>query len=264
MATNSPAYYAVICAEVRYCKNLEPNAKLLYGEITALCNQEGYCWASNKYFAELYDVDESSVKRWIKSLEEEDFIKIQTERKGFKLNRKIYISQIIFTKAHFRAPEGSKMSPRRLKNEPYNNTSNNTSIIHEVCTDSVGPLIPKKSLKKEKLIIERIARRELVTTSNEEHAELIKKYGESLTEKCYDALQEWLTSAKENNSKVVDKHTCYYRITSWVVKKVKEGEQNENRSGRKSNYRSGSGYRTGGNESSIKQGIYIDGVLQPE
>jgi hypothetical protein len=127
MSTNSPSYYAVIPAEVRYCKNLEPSSKLLYGEITALCNKEGYCWASNRYFSELYDVDDRTVKRWIKSLEDENFIKIETERKGFSLKRKIYINQIMFTKGQKCPPEGTKMSPRGDKNVTHNNTSNNTS-----------------------------------------------------------------------------------------------------------------------------------------
>ena len=68
------SYYAVIPATVRYCADLTANAKLLYGEITALCSDKGYCWASNDYFAELYGVSGRTIQRWIESLEEHGFI----------------------------------------------------------------------------------------------------------------------------------------------------------------------------------------------
>ncbi|BAQ92618.1 putative DNA replication protein [uncultured Mediterranean phage uvMED] len=69
-----PNYYAIIPAEVRYDDKLSPNAKLLFGEITALSNKKGYSWASNKYFAELYDVDKKTVSRWVKQLEDLNYI----------------------------------------------------------------------------------------------------------------------------------------------------------------------------------------------
>lgn len=68
------SYYAIIPAIVRYNKNLPPNSKLLYGEITALCNQKGYCWSSNKYFADLYNVSKQTISVWISKLRKEGFI----------------------------------------------------------------------------------------------------------------------------------------------------------------------------------------------
>lgn len=72
---NKPGYYAVIPSQVRYCKELKFSERLLYGEITALLNKEGYCFASNRYFAELYNVIPSTVSRWISHLEKLGFIK---------------------------------------------------------------------------------------------------------------------------------------------------------------------------------------------
>ena len=72
-------YYAIIPASVRYDKSLTPNAKLLYGEITALCNEKGYCWAGNDYFAGLYDVSKTSISKWISALRDSGYINIQLE-----------------------------------------------------------------------------------------------------------------------------------------------------------------------------------------
>lgn len=70
----APSYYAIIPANVRYDQNLPGKAILLYGEITALCNQKGFCWASDDYFAKLYGVTKMTVQNWLKSLESENYI----------------------------------------------------------------------------------------------------------------------------------------------------------------------------------------------
>jgi hypothetical protein len=80
-----PNYYAVIPAEVRYNKKLTPNAKLLYAEITALCNMNGKCHASTQYFCRLYEVSRASVQNWLKSLEDNNYIsRAVTYKKGSK------------------------------------------------------------------------------------------------------------------------------------------------------------------------------------
>ena len=69
-----PNYYAIIPAEVRYSKVLTPNAKLLYAEITALCNMNGKCTASTDYFCRLYEVSRVSIQKWLKNLEDNNYI----------------------------------------------------------------------------------------------------------------------------------------------------------------------------------------------
>lgn len=84
------SYYAIIPADVRYHKGFKGgDPRLLYGEITALCNDRGYCWASNKYFADLYQVDNRTVRRWVSQLEKLGFI--YSEVKG--VSRKIFLSK---------------------------------------------------------------------------------------------------------------------------------------------------------------------------
>ena len=75
MERDEPNYFAIIPANVRYDKNLRDKAKLLYGEITALCNKEGFCWAKNEYFADLYDVTKTTVSTLIKNLIDNGYIK---------------------------------------------------------------------------------------------------------------------------------------------------------------------------------------------
>ena len=77
---NKKNYYAIIPADVRYNKNLTANAKLLYGELTALSNKYGYCFASNSYFAELYGVSNTSISKWISDLKANWHIQINLKR----------------------------------------------------------------------------------------------------------------------------------------------------------------------------------------
>ena len=72
---DKPNYYAILTSEVRYSKTLTPNAKLLYAEITALCNMNGKCTASTEYFCRLYEVSRVSIQKWLKNLEDNNHIR---------------------------------------------------------------------------------------------------------------------------------------------------------------------------------------------
>ena len=93
----TPSYYSVIPASVRYCEGCSPHAKLLFSEISALSNKEGYCYASNSYFANLYDVRTESISRWISQLRENEHIEtvsVSTGSANNILQRRIYITTI--------------------------------------------------------------------------------------------------------------------------------------------------------------------------
>ena len=126
----NPTYYANIPANVRY-SNLKPNAKLLYGEITALSNKLGYCFASNSYFAELYGVSKNTVSRWISDLNKLGFITVQIERNS---NNQI-TKRIIGIDKKVDTPIDEKVTGN---NTSINNTSNNIYIkekfVNEVMT----------------------------------------------------------------------------------------------------------------------------------
>lgn len=95
------SYYVIVPSKVRYDKQLRPNEKLLYGEILALSHKEGYCYATNKYLADLYDVTEISISNWIGNLVAAGYIKVDYDRVGAFVNqRRIYVTDKSIIDSH--------------------------------------------------------------------------------------------------------------------------------------------------------------------
>lgn len=162
MEEQQKAYYAIIPANVRYDKDLVPNAKLLYGEITALCNEKGYCWATNQYFAELYNVSDRTIKNWISQLVDKGYIQRSVKyREGTKEieQRKLFIgSENNFTTLGNYIPdpkENNFTTPSEKKfpvnNTSINNTFNNTNEYKEknIKKESVNSVIAEYTENKE-------------------------------------------------------------------------------------------------------------------
>lgn len=129
-------YYSIIPAHVRYDKDLTPNAKLLYAEITSLCNEYGYCWATNDYFAQLYNVSTTSISKWISSLVQNGYITTQIEYKeGTKQILKRYIRIVndpIQEKLNTSLTKVKDPIEEKLKDNNKNiilNTNNNIYIV---------------------------------------------------------------------------------------------------------------------------------------
>jgi len=91
----NPNYYSILTADIRYNQNITDSEKILFSELTALANKNGYCHASNKYFASIYNVSTRTIQNRLKKLKDHGFIKIELEyypQSKRVQTRKIYIS----------------------------------------------------------------------------------------------------------------------------------------------------------------------------
>ena len=142
-----PGYYGILPANVRYDKNLKPMEKIMYSELTALSNKNGYCNATNSYFSELYEVTKNTVSLWIGDLEKAGYIKTkliyESGTKNIK-ERRIYIANPI-TKNDDTYHEKEVDPITKNDDTPItkNREDNNTSINNT-------RLILKEKYKKEK------------------------------------------------------------------------------------------------------------------
>jgi hypothetical protein len=126
MEKENPSYYTVIPADVRYDKNLSLLEKLLYAEIIALTNKEGYCWASNQYFARLFDKNDKYISSKINHLAKLGYLKINVDRAGGN-SRKIWIPIQKNLNTYSEKAEHPYSEKPEHNNTSINNTNNITT-----------------------------------------------------------------------------------------------------------------------------------------
>lgn len=183
------SYYAIIPANVRYDKDLSPNAKLLYGEITALSNEQGYCWATNSYFANLYNVKNETISRWVSQLIKKGYIRsVIVYKDGTKEidSRRLYIGNIpidenintYYQKSQDTIDENINTPiDKKVKenNTIYNNTINNIYSANDA--QDIWELYPNKkgkaqAMKKIPKLLETLGKEVLIGC--------IKKYSDEV------------------------------------------------------------------------------------
>ena len=126
-------YYVVIPQEVLHDNRLTPLARLIYGEISALANINGYAWISNKKLATKYKVTKATISAAISKLQEFEYIRshlIYKENSKEVEKRNLYINPIqknLNTLYKNNLTGCAKKSDEGVqKNLKDNNTSNNT------------------------------------------------------------------------------------------------------------------------------------------
>lgn len=202
-----PNYYAIIPADVRYDNELKDKAKLLYGEITSLSDKYGYCYASNKYFAELYGVTVTTISLLIKNLVEKGYIESEIKYKeGSKeiLNRYLKIIKGGYLK-NFKEGYLKKVKDNNIN---INNTSNNKYIY-------MG------TYKRIKL-------------TKDQYNKLIDDYGEDYINQIINRLDEYVESNNNKNKysnynlvirkAIRDNWFKIEKLPSWFNQEIKKEE----------------------------------------
>lgn len=135
-----PSYYSILTANVRYDNELKANEKLLFSEITALSNKNGYCHANNNYFATLYSVSKTSISNWINHLKERGYLKVEMIKDGKEIKERRLFPISTPIKENFNTPskklyEGNKEKFNSPIKENFkenitsiNNTSKNNML----------------------------------------------------------------------------------------------------------------------------------------
>ncbi|EGO9937016.1 MULTISPECIES: helix-turn-helix domain-containing protein [Enterococcus] len=214
--TEHRSYYAIIPANVRYDKRLKPNTKLLYGEITALCNERGFCWAGNEYFADLYGVNKETISRWVSDLIKFGYLNreiIYKEGTNQIINRYLRINQYPIDEKR-NTPIDEKVKDN---NTSFNNTFNNTKeYIRE---------LPPSNKSKAKPIRHKYGEYKNVLLSEDQMEKLKTEFPNDYQERI-----ERLSEYCESSGKTYKNYLA--TIRSWARK-----EKNESKSSASSGYK---------------------------
>ena len=164
MNNPNPAYYSILTADVRYSKELSDFEKLLFSEISALTQKDGYCTASNAWLASLYGKTKETISRCISKLKKLGFIEVVEVRNDKKevILRKVYLltktstgidenAETLLTKTSIPIDKNVKENNTRINNTSRNNTSiqRDASNTHETDLQTLQDMGVEKQLAQD-------------------------------------------------------------------------------------------------------------------
>lgn len=119
--------WSVIPTEVMLSKEISSTAKITYGIISSLCNEKGYCWASNDYLGKLLGKSGTRISLIVKELSDAGLIESEVEQ---NYKRKITLRGVL-RKLKGGVKENLKGGLRKLKENSIIEYNNNNTITSE-------------------------------------------------------------------------------------------------------------------------------------
>jgi DNA-binding MarR family transcriptional regulator len=190
------SFDAVLPSAILLNENIEPNAIKLYAFVRGLTKVMGYCYASNEYLSKCMKCDESTVKRLLKSLKEEGFIEIHTNKEGIHWQRHIYVGM------------GFNKCLRRLKNElppaqnqapPSSKMSHNRRYSMEDIENKETPPTPLQGDAPNGAVVRSFGK--FVKMTEEEYSKLCEVHGEPLVVDMIEQVNDYLASSGKKSYK---------------------------------------------------------------
>lgn len=145
----SQGYFVLIPSHILNNPHIDDSTAILFGRIASLSNTLGYCYATDKYLAELTCTSDRQLRRRLQKLEKHGYIKRETEKKGMYWDRKL-IPNFNYEKPP--TPERTDtdvrterncMSVKQYKYKQYKNTT----------TEPEGTRSSDQPDKKEKVVV---------------------------------------------------------------------------------------------------------------
>lgn len=116
--------YSICFNEWALDKNIKNELNLLL-IISSLCAEKGFCYASNEYLGELFNLPGQTISRKLKILENANYISIKYEKRGCEIiSREIRLTKML-------TDDKQNCEPTINKNVKENNISNNNINIKE-------------------------------------------------------------------------------------------------------------------------------------
>ena len=124
--------------------------------ISSLCAENGYCFASNSYFANLFNETEQSISRKIKLLENKLYINIEYEKRGCEIkSRRIRLTKLLIhdkqncysTINKNVKDNNTSINNTSINNTPYNPPKGENKKINEELFNKLWNEYPKKKSK---------------------------------------------------------------------------------------------------------------------
>ena len=200
----------------------------------------GYCYATNRYFANLYGVTNGTVSKWLAHLQEKGYITIEVKRneKQEVIGRNIYIVDNPYSQKESHPygekepyPYSQKEPYPMVKNEKENNINNNNININnnKESVSVYNNINNNKGKEKEKTeqttkqTNERKVYANKVSMAETEYNALINKLGEQKTKE----LIEKLSLYKQSSGKSY--YSDYATILKWYKEDLEKEKEKQNK-----------------------------------